>query len=444
MRGLGKWLTGASLALALIIPISVPTAVQAAPPVQEVGWRDLSAWLVSDDSLPLITLKMGWRGGSAGEAAAQAGRVKLMARLLNEGAGALPAQAFQQAMADKAMSFGANANHDEVTATLRCLKAHQTHCFELLRLALTAPRFDQEAIDRMKAAQRAAILRSQQSANAIAADAFRKLAYPNHPYGRAVDGTLQSLAAIDRAALVAQHQSLLARDNLHIAVVGDMSRAETRRMLRDVFAELPAQSRHAQAANVTATAGPKSRHIDRPGPQTTVTFGHQAIGYQHPLFFPAFVMNSILGGSGFSSRLTEAVREERGLAYSVYSYLAVQNNGAMWRGGVASDNKTAQQAIDVIRGEMRRIAAEGVSAERLAAAKTYMTGAYALRFDSGSKIAGQLLGIQLMGWPMDYLLTRNQRINAVTQDDIKRAAALLLADKLLVVSVGGSAVSLAE
>ena len=153
-------------------------------------------------------------------------------------------------------------------------------------------------------------------------------------------------------------------------------------------------------------------------------------------------MNSILGGSGFSSRLTEQVREARGLAYSVYSGTSNFGQAAMWNGSVASDNATAQQAMDVIRAEMRRIANEPVSEERLAAAKTYLTGNYALRFDSGAKIAGQLLGVQLNDWPIDYFTARNANINEVTIGDVQRAAQLLTPDRLLVVSVGGAAIRL--
>jgi len=195
--------------------------------------------------------------------------------------------------------------------------------------------------------------------------------------------------------------------------------------------------------DVVALAGPKTKHIDRAGPQTTLLFGHQGIGYDHKLFFPAFVMNSILGGSGFSSRLTEEVREARGLAYSVYSYWSVSRHGASWRGATATDNKATQEALDVIRAEMVRMAEDGVSETRLDAAKTYLTGAYALRFDSGKKIAGQLISLQEMGRPISYLRDRNRAIEAVTQDDIKRAARLLMADKLLVVSVGQTAITLA-
>ena len=137
------------------------------------------------------------------------------------------------------------------------------------------------------------------------------------------------------------------------------------------------------------------------------------------------------------------MREARGLAYSVYSYWSVSRHGASWRGSVATDNRATQEALDVIRAEMVRMAEEGVSATRLDAAKTYLTGAYALRFDSGKKIAGQLIGLQQMGRPISYLRDRNLAIEAVTQDDIKRAAKLLTADGLLVVSVGQTAVTLA-
>lgn len=432
-----------ALLLTLWIGLLWPFGALAGPPVQQVSWRDMTAWLVSDDSLPLITIEVAWLGGSAGEAADKAGVTMLMARLMNEGAGDLSARQFQQAMADKAISISFASTRDEVTASVRCLKRYQQSCFDLLKLALSQPRFDEEAIERMKGEQRTAILRNKQSPGRIAARAFREMAFAQHPYARPLNGTMDTLLGLTRADIKARYNGLLARDNLRLGVVGDMSRAETRRLMRDVFAVLPAQNSARIIADTQAVSGPQTRHIDRAGPQTTVFFGHRGIDYDHELFFPAFVMNSILGGSGFSSRLTEQVREARGLAYSVYSYFSINTHAGLWQGTVASDNKTVQQALDLIRGEMRRMAQDGVSAERLDAAKTYLTGAYALRFDSGRKIAGQLIGVQLMGRSIDYFTQRNAAINAVTQDEIKRAALLLLADKLLVVSVGGTKVSLA-
>tara|TARA_B110000971_G_C20028774_1_gene510273 strand:- start:1578 stop:2909 length:1332 start_codon:yes stop_codon:yes gene_type:complete len=412
--------------------------------VQEVSVRDMSAWLVSETSLPIFTLEVAWQGGAATDPAQKTGLSMLMARLMNEGAGDMPAKAFQQALADKAISLSFNAGRDEVTGRLRCLKRYQDACVRLLKLALTAPRFDPEAVARMKQEQASSILRAQQSPGALASSAFMKLAFDDHPYGQSKDGTQATLEALTRDDIVAHYQNTFARDNLKLAVVGNMTRSQTRRLMRDVFAALPAQARLSPVADTLATLGPKTKHIERRGPQTSVTFGHRGIAYDDELFFPAFVMNSILGGSGFSSRLTEEVREARGLAYSVYSYFLSLEHSHLWLGSVASDNKTTQQALDVIRGEMRRIAREGVDPSRLDAAKTYMTGAYALRFDSGAKIAQQLVGVQLSGWPIDYFKTRNQRIEAVQVEDIKAAAQRLLADGLLVVSVGQTAVSLAK
>jgi zinc protease len=427
--------------LTLIIMLAFSAPAKAAPPMQEVSWRDVSAWLVTDHSLPLITVEMNWHGGTAGEA--QAGLTMLMARLMNEGAGDLDAQGFQKAMADKAISLGFNANHDDVSATLRCLSRYRATCFALLRMAVTAPRFDAEAIARMKGEQQAALRRAQQSPSSLASQKLAQLAYPNHPYGRSKNGTAQSIETIERDALLARHKTLLARDNLKVAIVGDMTRAAARSFMRDVFGGLPAKANVAAHPKTIATQGPKAAHIQRAGPQTSLVFAHQGIDYEHDLFFAGFVMNSILGGSGFSSRLTEQVREARGLAYSVYSYFSISDKGSLWRGSVASDNKTAQEAMDVIRAEMVRIAKDGVSEKRLEAAKTYLTGAYALRFDSGKKIAGQLIGLQVAGRDASYLKTRNARIMAVTQDDIRQAAQLLMSDKLLLVSVGGTAVTLA-
>lgn len=427
--------------LATLLSLFLAFGARAAPPVQAVDLRDMQAWLVSDRSLPLITVKMAWHGGAAADPEGKAGLGMLLARLMNEGAGDMPAKAFQQAMADHAMTLAFSAGRDEMTATLRCLSRYKHICFELLRLAINAPRFDDEAIARMKQEQRTAILSAQQSPGTIARNEIMKLAFGAHPYGQLRDGTQDSLAAISAADIRAHYNAILARDNLYLAVVGDIGRAELRRMMRHVFTPLPARSSISRVGNAAIAQGPTSRHIARAGPQTSIVFAQQGVGHHHPLFFADFVMNSILGGSGFSSRLTEQVREARGLAYSVYSGTSNFEQTAMWNGSVASDNDTAQQAMDVIRAEMRRMANEPVSAERLAAAKTYLTGNYALRFDSGSKIASQLIGVQLNGWPMSYFKTRNANINKVTIADVQRAAQLLTADKLLIVSVGGTKVS---
>ncbi len=414
----------------------------AAPPVQVVEKNGMTAWLVSDDSLPLLTVKMAWRGGTASDPQNLPGLTMMVARLMNEGAGDLPARAFQQAMADNVVSLGFDASRDHLTGTLRCLNDYRHMCLRLLRMAVTAPRFDDEAVARMKQEQATAIRRAQQSPRNIANLQLMEMAFNAHPYGRAKNGTAESLAAMSAADIRQHYQDIFARDGLTLAIVGDISRSELRRLMQDAFGALPPHGNIPTVSDVSVAKGPQARHVQRRGPQTSIVFAHNGVGYNDPDFFADFVMNNILGGSGFSSRLTEQVREARGLAYSVYSGTSNFNHAALWNGAVASDNKTAQQAMDVIRAEIRRIGQKGVSQERLDAAKTYLTGAYALRFDSGSKIAGQLLGIQLNGWPASYFKTRNDNINRVTREDVQRAAQRLNADGLLVVSVGETSVSL--
>ena len=430
------------LVVTILVVLGLASPALAAPPVQIVEKKGMTAWLVKDDTLPLLTIKMAWRGGTAGDPADKPGLTMLLARLMNEGAGELPALAFQKAMADNVVSLGFDTNRDYLTGTLRCLNDYRHMCLELLRLAVSEPRFDMEAIERMKQEQRTAILRQSQSPRSLANNRLMQLAFGAHPYGQPKNGSNESLEAITRQDLLDHYRAIFARDGMMLAVVGDIDRSRLRRLMGDVFGRLPSTSNITAPADISVRKGPRSAHIERPGPQTSIVFAQQGVAYNHPDFFADFVMNNILGGSGFSSRLTEQVREARGLAYSVFSGTSNFDHAAMWNGSVASDNKTAQQAMDVIRAEMRRMAEEGVSQERLDAAKTYLTGAYALRFDSGSKIAGQLLGIQMNGWPPGYFATRNDKINAITTDDIKRAAQRLDADTLLVVSVGGTAIRL--
>lgn len=403
----------------------------------------VSAWLVRDTALPLVHVKLAWRGGTSADPQNLAGLTALMADLMTQGAGDLDAQAFQQALADKAIKLNISAGRDEITLSLQCLSRFKQDCFALLEQALHSPRFDKDALERARAARLAGLERRRQNPASLAYTGFYENAFPGHPYGRSPDAEEAGLQRVTATHLRDQYERHLARDNALIAIVGDMSQSETRRLLTRLFGALPENHRLTLPAFAKIQAKAKMLHQARRGPQTTIYFGHQGIGYDHPDFFAHFVMNHILGGGGFTSRLTEEVREARGLAYSVVSYLSPGQYGHIWLGTVASDNKTAQQALDIIRDEMRRLADERVSADRLAAAQTYLTGAYALRFDSGSKIAGQLIGVRLNGLSADYFQTRNQAIRAVTPDDIQRAArSLLQPDRLIVSAVGGTPLEL--
>ena len=219
--------------------------------------------------------------------------------------------------------------------------------------------------------------------------------------------------------------------------MGDISAKDLGKMLDKIFGDLPAKPKLTTVAKVKPKTGGIQNVIEMNVPQSVARFGFGAMVRKDPDFVIAYVLNHIIGGGGFSSRLMEEVREKRGLAYSVYSYLQPFRYTAVFAGGVATKNDKIAQSLDVIKSELKRIAKDGPSAEELKDSKNYLTGSYALRFDTSAKIANQLLGIQQEDLGLDYVNKRNKLIEAVTLDDIKRVARKLLkTDDLIVIIVG--------
>ena len=445
-------LIGALLAtLWALMPASLKTSTdkrRAGPPVQEVvSPSGLKAWLVEDQSLPIVTFEMAWQGGSVTDPENQRGVTYVLSTMLNEGAGPLDSLAFQKAMADKAITLNFDSSRDHLTGTLRCLSKFKQTCFELLKLALTAPRFDDDALARMKADHHARVRSRQQNPSSIAYDQFFASAFAGHPYAHPSRGAIDSVKALSPEDLAAHFKRHIARDNLYLAVVGDIDGQELAPLMDEIFAALPAQNSLPEIAPAVPQPGPYSAHTQRGGPQTTVVFGFQGIDYHDPLYFPARVLTTVLGDGGLASILTEEVRNKRGLAYSVNTQLMNLTHANMWIGSVASDNKTAQQAMDVIQAEMDKVisapdAFRETHADSIADVKTYLAGSYALNFDSGKKIAGQLLGVQLIGLPITYFETRNERVHRVTMPQALRAADKLFHQTLRISSVGGTKIAL--
>jgi zinc protease len=429
--------TGISV-IAVITGIDAQSQAVAMPKVQEIkSPMGVEAWFVENHDLPIVTIQMAWRGGAAQDPEGLAGLASLMGSLMNEGAGERTSLAFQQALADIGTQLYFEASMDHVTASLSFLSDYGDRAAELSRDALIAPRFDEEAIARMRAETKAALANQKQSPSRTAMTLWYQNAFAGHPYGRPKLGDEDSLDRIQRDDLIKLHTNMLARDNLLISVVGDISADDLGKLLDRIFADIPKTANLQPIEPVALKATPVSMVSKRIGPQTSAVFGHAGIGYDDPDFFPAYVMNYTLGGGGFSSRLVNEIREKRGLAYSIYSYLLPLDKTAIWIGALASDNQTIRPAIELVRNEMRHIRDQGVNEQELNAAKTYLTGSYALRFDSRGKIANQMLGAQMQGWPSDYFETRNQRILNVTQDDIKRAASRVLLPEALMVQMVG-------
>ncbi len=244
------------------------------------------------------------------------------------------------------------------------------------------------------------------------------------------------MAKLTRDDVVEAHRAALARDRMFIAVVGDVTPAELGPMLDRLLGGLPDIGRQMPGRAPWGLTG-GATVVDFPSPQSVVLFGQRGIPRDDPDFFAAFILNEVLGGGGFSARLMEELREKRGLTYGVSTYLAPMNYGEVLMGQMSTANASVGQSIDLIREVWADMAAEGITEEELARTKTYLTGAYPLRFDGNGQIADILVGMQMEGLPIDYATTRNAKVEAVTLADVTRVAQRLLQpDALRFVVVG--------
>lgn len=424
--------------LAIMLAATAATAAAATTDIQRVRTpRGAEAWLVEERTVPVIAVEVAFRGGAAQDPADKAGLVNLMATLLDEGAGDMGADAFQERLEEKAIELSFSANRDVVTASLRTLPEHLDEAFRMLGAALSAPHFDAGAVMRMQGQLSAQIRRSALDPDDLAARTFFAEAFPDHPYGRPPRGTVQSLSALTRDDLLATHKRLIARDNVVVGAVGAVSAERLAALVDGLFADLPAASDLVEVPVVEPAGAGRTEIVELDVPQSSVVFGRAGPLRDDDDFIPAYVVNHILGGGSFSSRLFTEVREKRGLAYSVYSYLSPYDHAGLMLGGVATRNDRAGQSIDLIQAEIRRIASEGPTDTELANAKKFLVGSYALRFDTSTKIANQLVQLQLDHLGIDYVTRRNALVQAVTADEVRAAAkALFGTGDLLVIVVG--------
>jgi len=399
--------------------------------------KGVTAWLVQDRTAPVLHMAFAFRPGALRDPVGKEGLTNLMTILLDEGAGDLNSLAYQRKMEDHAMTWQMNAGRDTVHGSVRTLSRHKAEVFNLVGLALGKPRFDQDAIDRARAQLQEFLRREQNDPNTIAYRTWLKGMYPEHPYGRTVDGTADTIGKVTQQDLQELHKASFGRDNLVIGVIGDISAEELAPLLDVAFGGLPEKSAPIEIADVQPKATGLVAVQRMSIPQSVVMFGHGALKRDDPEFYAATVMNHILGGGTFSSRLYQEVREKRGLAYSVYSYINPFEKGPLYMGQVATENGRVKESIDIIRAEWKRMAEGQVTDEDVVSAKTYLTGSYALRFASAGDMARMLVNTQIDGNGPDYFAKRNSFIESVTLADVKRVAARLLqSDKLTFFVVG--------
>ena len=424
-------IAAALLALMAVVPAG-------AFEIKEVTSKDgITAWLVEDNTIPLVAINFSFAGGAAADPPDRRGLAYLLSGTLDEGAGDLDSKTFQARIEELAVRINFSAGHDEFNGSLQTLSKNNAAAFDMLRLALTAPRFDVAPLERIRGQVLISLREDAQDPASIAGAEWMRAMFNDHPYAKRSKGSLEGIKSVTTDDLHALTKRLFARENLMISVVGDIDEETLKQRLDDTFGALPAKSQMAAIPSADIAKGPMVRIFDRDIPQSVIRFGHASIKRDDPDFLVAYVVNHILGSGGFGSRLMEEVREKRGLSYGVYTTLYPLEQGGVLYGGAATVNERVSETIEVVRAELKRMAEDGPTSAELDAAKTYLTGSYALRFDSNRKIAGQLLGIQREELGLDYVKMRNSMINAVTLEDMRRVANRIIDAEGLVFTIVG-------
>ncbi len=385
----------------------------------------ITAWLVEDHSIPFVALDIRFQGGTSLDAPDQRGVTYLMTGLLEEGAGPWNDREFAEAREGLAAGLTFTAYRDTIAVGAQMLTQNREDAVAMLRAALVEPRFDSQPLERVRGQVISIIESNGQDPESLARDNFRAMAHGDHPYASAEEGTVESVAALTRDDIVAAHRAAIARDRIFVGAAGDITAEELGLLLDDLLGDLPATGAP-MPEEAPFDLGGGTTVVDFPTPQSVVFFGHEGIERTDPDFFPAFVLNQIIGGGNFRSRLMEEVRIERGLTYGIYTFLALSDHRPLYLGQFSSSNDLVAQAIDVVQDQWADIAANGVSEEELESAILFLTGAYPLRFDGNDAIASIMAGMQQDGMPIDYIATRNAQVEAVTMDNIRRVAARLL------------------
>jgi zinc protease len=423
--------------LVVVFLLAGPSGAVALEVEQIVSPRGIKAWLVEEHSVPLVAIKFAFMGGSAQDPIGKEGLAVMVSDLLTEGAGDMSSQIFKEKLSQLGTRLSAASGRDAIYGGLETLSKRLAPSAELLRQVVVSPRFDADAVERVRGQHLTDLARAANVPTRVALDRWYVEAFPGHPYGRPVDGTPESVGRIAVGDLKAMHADLLARDVLRVVIVGDIDKRAATDLLDTVFGGLPEKAKTTRVERVDPRALPAPVVIDKDYPLATATFGLPSLRTDDPDFAALQVLNHIIGSGDFDSRLMEEIRVKRGLAYSIQTRLLRDTITSLMVGGVATKNEVMGTALGVMRDVFADMARNGPTPSQFDNAKRYLTGSYLLDFDTNAKVANSLLGIQLDGEGPDYLLSRNQKINAVTLQDVRRVAEQVLKPDRLVVTIVG-------
>jgi len=398
--------------------------------------KGVEAWLVEDYSVPIIAIRFAFEGGYTQDPAGKEGIANLMTGLFDEGAGDLDSESFQIRLDDAGAEMSFNSSRDAIYGSMRMLADQKDEAFELLRMAVNETRFDQAPIDRIRSQIVSGIVAAEKTPEKEAADKWAKALYGDHPYARPESGTRETLASITADDLRAFKQAMFARGNVRIGVVGAIDAATLKPLLDKVFGSLPAEPKLTPVADVTPKLD-QSVSVIYDLPQTSLQLAYPGIPRTDPDFFAAYLMNHILGGGTFTSRLFDEVREKRGLAYSVDSALLNSEHASSFLIVTSTRSDRAAETLKVVRDTVKKLADEGPAQNEIDEAKKYIIGSYPINnLNSSGSIARTLVELQLEDLGIDYISRRGAMIDAVTVEQVKSVAKRILGAEPAVMTIG--------
>ncbi len=433
-----RW-TGGLMLVLLLLPILAAAAPLAE---REVLDNRLTLLVASRRALPIVTVKVTVQAGSLWEPQGQAGLANLTALLLTRGTATRTAAQIDEAVDFMGASLSSTADRDSGEVDLTLLKKDLPAGLELLADVLLHPAFEEGEIGRKVRELRAALRKRQEDPGEVASEAFNELIFGSHPYGRPLEGTDASLAAITRDEIVKFYRDHYTPERAFVTVVGDVELKEITEQLRTLLGSWPKGKGTVEKAGEPKPLEEKIvvKKIDRSVAQANILLGHQGIRRDNPDFYALTVMNYILGGGGFSSRLVERIREEKGWAYDVHSYFYPGLERGAFQVGLQTKNETAGPAVEEVLRELRRIRDHGVTDQELADAKAYLTGSFPLRLDTNRKLAGLISTVEYYKLGLDYADRYPRLIEAVTKEEALRVARTYLTpDRYVLVVVADQA-----
>ena len=418
--------------------ILVSGSVQAMDIQEVTSSKGITAWLVESHQNPIIAIEYAFTGGVSHEPKELGGLTNLLASTMDEGAGSYESEAFRDILTDESIGLSFRSGRDRLYGSFKTITDSSDLSFELLRLAVNEPRFDQKPVDRIRGQIQTGIVSKQNRPQTKSSEVFRELVYGDHPFGRTSDGSVESLDKITTDDLRAFHKAHLSKDGLVVAVVGDITAAELAKRLDQVFGDLPDMGQTTEISEIANQSSGIQKLVEFDQPQTSLLVVQDTIKRSDPDYFAAYVVNHILGGGSFSSRLFQEIREKRGLTYGVGTSLGGDLKSPLMFAQLQTANDTAKEALELMRDEWRLMAAEGPTQDEMDTAIKYIVGSYALLFTNTSAIAGNLLGLQIGERPKSYINDRVAIFESLTLEDLKAVAKRVLDDSKWTVIITGN------